>query len=80
MVILREIIKEYPNRARQVRIVEHDQNKGSATARNTGLDNARGSYIIYCDSDDWVEREMYEKMIKKAFDDKAGYCWMRFLL
>lgn len=71
MVILREIIKEYPNRARQVRIVEHDQNKGSATARNTGLDNARGSYIIYCDSDDWVEREMYEKMIKKAFDDKA---------
>lgn len=27
-LFLREIIKEYPNRARQVRIVEHDQNKG----------------------------------------------------
>ncbi|MCS2593772.1 glycosyltransferase family 2 protein [Bacteroides thetaiotaomicron] len=54
MVILRgDNKKEYPNRARQIRIVEHDQNKGSATARNTGLDNAHGSYIIYCDSDDW---------------------------
>lgn len=80
MVILREIIKEYPNRARQVRIVEHDQNKGSATARNTGLDNARGSYIIYCDSDDWVEREMYEKMIKKAFDDKADIVGCDFIM
>lgn len=71
IAILRRIIQEYPKRARQVRIVEHNQNKGSATARNTGLDNAHGSYIIYCDSDDWVEKDMYEKMIKKAFDDKA---------
>ena len=25
-----------------------------------------GQYIIYCDSDDWIERDMYEKLLKKA--------------
>ena len=71
MVILREIIKEYPNRARQVRIVEHDQNKGSATARNSIFLFILSSGFMSTATDDWVEREMYEKMIKKAFDDKA---------
>lgn len=50
--------------------VIHQKNGGSAVARQTGLDNSRGEYVIVCDSDDWVEPMMYEKMFQKA--DETG--------
>ncbi len=43
-------------------IVIHQKNSGPATARNNGLDAARGEYIGFVDSDDWIEPDMYEKM------------------
>ncbi|MCX4764557.1 glycosyltransferase [Streptomyces sp. NBC_01275] len=40
----------------QVRFVRHEENGGLATARNTGLDAARGEYLTFLDGDDWVAR------------------------
>ncbi|WP_433891957.1 glycosyltransferase family 2 protein [Streptomyces sp. CA-111067] len=37
------------------RIVRHEQNGGLATARNTGIDAARGRYLTFLDGDDWYE-------------------------
>lgn len=69
--ILQRVLNDYPEKASMVRILEHDVNKGLATTRNTGLDAASGEYIIYCDSDDWVERDMYETMYNKAKETNA---------
>lgn len=69
--ILRSVLAEYPIRKKQVRIVNHDENKGSAAVRNTGLEYASGQYIIYCDSDDWVEKDIYEKLLRKAIETSA---------
>lgn len=69
--ILREIIEDYPLRKNQVKIIEHRQNSGVAITRNTGLHASTGLYVIYCDSDDWVEKEMYEKMYNKAIEENA---------
>lgn len=71
MQILRRLMEEYPQRRKQVKMVEHAQNCGSATVRNSGLKVAVGEYIIHCDSDDWVEPEMYEKLYNKAVETGA---------
>lgn len=44
-------------------VVIHQQNKGVSAARNAGLEVAKGKYISFPDSDDFLEREMFEKMI-----------------
>lgn len=74
--ILQEVIARFPERAEQITILEHEQNKGLAGARNTGLSQAKGEYIFHCDSDDFVETTMLEKMYDaaKANDADIAYC------
>ena len=77
--VLNEVISLYPEREEFVRIVSHKVNLGLPAARKTGLAAASGEYVIYCDSDDWVDRDMYKLMLEKAVDENAdmvisGYC------
>ena len=60
--VLETIITEYENRKNQIRIIHHKQNLGLPLARKTGIENSTGDYIIQCDSDDWVDKSMYEAM------------------
>ena len=53
-----EICDEYARKDRRVRVF-HKENGGVSSARNVGLDNARGEWICFVDSDDWVEEEMF---------------------
>ncbi|MGN0417205.1 glycosyltransferase family 2 protein [Anaerostipes faecalis] len=46
--------------------VIHQENTGVAAARNAGLKVAKGKYITFVDSDDFIEPDMYEKMLEKA--------------
>lgn len=69
--ILKSILADYPDRINQVKIVSHRENRGLAAARNTGLRHANGEYIVHCDSDDWVERDMYEKLYLEAKSSNA---------
>ena len=66
--ILHKVLEEYPKRKGQVKIIHHETNKGIATSRNTGLNATTGTYIIHCDSDDWIEPNMYETMYNKAVE------------
>ena len=78
--ILEKVIARHPER--NARIVTHEVNKGLPAARNTGLAVAQGEFIYHCDSDDWVETDMLEKMYKAATDNGADYVycdfWMQF--
>ena len=59
ITMLENILKEYPERQPLVKILFHEPNRGLAYTRQEGVDAAKGEYIIHCDSDDWVEPEMY---------------------
>lgn len=77
--ILQNILKEYPERNESVKIVHHERNKGSFAARITGINNANGEYIIHCDSDDWVETDMYETLYDAAKSEDADIVWCDFI-
>lgn len=65
-----KICEEYAAKDSRFHVI-HQKNGGLAKARQTGLDNARGEYIIVCDSDDWVEPYMYSVLYLKAKDTDA---------
>ena len=73
--VLKNVIKSYPGISAKIRIINHDKNKGLPTARKTGVSYATGDFIIHCDSDDWVEPQMYEALYNKAIADNADIVW-----
>ena len=64
--LLTSIISEYPQVRTRVKIVNHLRNRGLASARQTGLEAARGNYILHLDSDDYFEPDMIEEMYQVA--------------
>lgn len=60
-----EILDEYIARDSRATVI-HKENGGQGSARNIGLDIAKGEYIGFVDSDDWVDLDMYEKLYTNA--------------
>ncbi len=71
MTILRSELQRYPLRATMVKIINNSENQGIAKVRNTLLENASGDYILFVDSDDWIEKNMVEELVDKAICSKA---------
>ena len=70
-----EICDEYARKDQRIRVF-HTENKGLSTARNLGLKEAKGEYIGFVDSDDWIEPDMYEVLLRKMQETEAdiGVC------
>lgn len=82
-----QILNEYAAKDERIKVIliEHS---GSAKVRNVGLENAQGEYIMSCDSDDWYEADMCQRMFQAitshnvdcvmchtniVWEDKANY-------
>jgi glycosyltransferase involved in cell wall biosynthesis len=50
----------------RVKLIQHEKNSGLSAARNTGIDTAKGNYIIFIDSDDLVHLSLIELCVKYA--------------
>ncbi|MCU5288783.1 glycosyltransferase family A protein, partial [Bacillus paranthracis] len=58
-----KICDEYANESSKIRVI-HQKNSGPSATRNVGIDVANGAYIQFVDSDDYVEPNMTEEMLK----------------
>lgn len=68
-----KICDEYLKKDNRIKVI-HKKNGGLSDARNTGLDSAKGNYISFIDSDDYISSDYYEKMINKIIKDKSDLC------
>ncbi|AQX83625.1 glycosyltransferase family 2 protein [Elizabethkingia bruuniana] len=73
--ILSEIVSRSEVAKYKIQLIRHKQNKGVATARNTGLSLAKGKYIASIDPDDWIDPDMLKQMYNLAEDRNADIVW-----
>lgn len=66
----KDICDEYAKRDNRISVI-HKKNEGVSIARNVGIKKAKGKYIGFIDSDDWIESNMYENMYNHAKDYNA---------
>ena len=78
--MLQSVLQSYPQT--KVTILHHDTNRGLAAARKTGLDAADGEYIVSVDSDDYLEPNALEMLVRKAEETGADIvgmdCWFEW--
>lgn len=75
---LNNIISLYPERFASIKIIKHEQNKGVAASRQTALDAATCEYILFVDSDDYIEPDMISLMYQKAVETSADIVFCPF--
>lgn len=67
------ILEEYAARDGRVRVLRQE-NQGAGAARNNGLAHARGTYVMFCDSDDFMALDALELMGGQCEQDAADVC------
>lgn len=62
----------------RVKLIQHEKNSGLSAARNTGIDAAKGDYIMFVDSDDIVQLSLIELCVKYAIVNDADLITYNF--
>lgn len=66
-----EVMKQYAVKDQRIEIY-HQENQGVATTRNNLLEKVKGDYVLFVDSDDWIELDMVEFLVGKALSTKSS--------
>lgn len=65
-----EIIEKYQNQDKRIRVV-NQENSGVSVARNRGIEEATGKYIIFIDATDYIEKNMFEVLAIDLFQNNV---------
>ncbi|MBQ3559395.1 MAG: glycosyltransferase family 2 protein [Agathobacter sp.] len=68
-----ELCDELAKTDSRIRVL-HKENGGLSSARNAGIDVAKGEYIVFVDSDDYIAENMLEKMHQRIVADRTDMC------
>lgn len=58
-----DILKKYASNDSRIIVLRQDSNQGVSAARNLGIKHATGEYILFCDSDDYYEKNALERFV-----------------
>lgn len=61
--LLEKVICKYPKRQDKIKIIHHNYNRGLAAARNSATESAKGDFVCFVDSDDWLEINAVELLV-----------------
>ena len=64
-------LKELQERYSNLQVYQNDKNRGAAYSRNFAMKKAKGEYIGFVDSDDYITNDYYEKLMETAEKEKA---------
>lgn len=76
--VLIQTLEDYPERKSQVVIINNDHNLGAAGAKNAGMKAATGEYMMFADSDDWLDKDGVEKMYEFAKRNDLDIAYSNF--
>lgn len=68
------IINDYSKKHSNIKALKNESNKGAGYSRNIALKEAKYDLISFIDSDDYIEKNYYEEMIKKLDDSDVVVC------
>lgn len=71
ILLLEQTLERFPQRKHQTIILHHTRNRGLPMSRATGLEYVEAPYVAHCDSDDYVEPTMYEKLYNCAMQNNS---------
>lgn len=67
----KKILEEYAQKDNRIKILDNEENKGTAFCRNKGLDIVNSKYCMFLDADDFFDKTMLEKTFNKAEQTNA---------
>jgi glycosyltransferase involved in cell wall biosynthesis len=74
---LERVWDDYPNCNVNTTIVHHPKNKGLAATRNTAITYCHGDYVVHVDSDDWIEPDAVELLVKRQQETSSDLVYTK---
>lgn len=71
------IVKEISKEDSRIKIIKHKKNKGLGGARTTGLNKAEGEYLLFIDSDDWIESDCVDTIVEIMNKTGVDSAWFK---
>lgn len=73
-----EIIQRFSLSDKRIRLI-NQENKGLSSVRNLGLQLVTGDYVMYVDSDDWLDLDAVETCVNRIAETQADVCFFSYL-
>lgn len=72
------IIQKFSKKDKRIKIF-NTSNNGQGSARNLGLKYAKGEYISFIDADDWIKKDMYQKLYHKSKENDLDILFFQMI-